>query len=182
MGVPIPLGDEHVAQLAAGSEQVAEAAHVILPVGEGPARRSRRRWGPVVEELVAALAEVAQHVGEKHLGPGQQLLDPAPDLAAVDLRRVAAEPLGQGRHGDPLIDERLDDRDDLAEARGLVGGVGAGREAREAAIRDAQFLDDERMGRVTSRAAAPAVTVERPEGGGDEGANHPEPGGMILGG
>lgn len=182
VGVLIPVGDEHVAQLAAGGEQVGEAPDVVLPVGEGPGRRARGRRGPVDEELVAALAEVAQDVGEQHLGPGQQLRDPAPDLAAVDPRRVAAEPLGERGHGDPLGDERLNDGDDLAEGRRLVRGVGAGREAREAAARDDQLLDYERAGWVARRAAAPAVTAERPEKGSGEGANHPDPGGMILGG
>lgn len=51
---------------------------------------------------VAALAEVAQEVDEEHLGPGQHLLDLAPDLAAVDPRQGAPEPLGEGGHGDPL--------------------------------------------------------------------------------
>lgn len=182
VGEGIPLGEEHVAQLTAGGEQVAEATHVVLAVGEGPARRADGGRAPAGEKLAAALAEGAQDVYEQILGPVQQLLDPAPDLAALDSGRVAAEPSGQRGHREPFDDEGLDDGEDLAEAGGLVRQMRAGGETREAAVLEAQLLDDEGPRGVTGCAAALAIATKRPEGGGGEGADHLDPGGMILGG
>lgn len=57
------LGRQDVAQLAAGGQQMTQAAHVVVPVAEGPATRSARRRHPTSQELPTTLAQLAQHMG-----------------------------------------------------------------------------------------------------------------------
>lgn len=60
--------------------------------------------------------------------------------------------------------------------------MGAGGEAGEAAEGEAKLLDDDGLSWVPGRAAAPAVTAERPQDVSNKGTDMSKPAGVILGG
>lgn len=90
-------GEQHVAQFAAGSEHVPQAADIVLAVGEGPARRAGRRWHPAREEVTAPLAQLSQEVRQQVHRPHQRPPDPAPQHAPVDVHRPLVKPGFQPR-------------------------------------------------------------------------------------
>lgn len=177
VGQGVAVGQVEVAQLAAGGEHQTEGADLVLAIRERRARGPRRRWPPDLQEVAPPFPELTRQVKVEGCRPAQRAVDPA-----VDLLGSQHATLRQRRHRSSLDDEADHDVEDLPKARRLVRNVRARAEGDPSAAGQAQFLDDEGMREVASRTAAPAVTPERPQNRSDEGANHPEPGGMILGG
>lgn len=182
VGERVALGEQDTLQLAAGRQQLPQAAHVLVPTAESPARGTARWRYPAGQEIAAAFAQLAQHMGQQRHGPVESPTDPAHELATGDPGRVTAQRGCQGGQGEPLDDEPGDHRQDLAEAGRLVGHVGAGIHAREAAAGDGELLDEDGMLGIPGGTAAPAVSAKRPHARDDSGVEQRDPARVILGG
>lgn len=141
----VALGQQHVAQLAAGGEHLAQAGDIVLAAGEGPAWWAGRRRYPAREEVAATFAQLAPEVGQQIHRPRQSPPDPASQHAPVDVHRIVVKPGFQPRQREPFDDEHADRGEHLAEGRGLVGHVRAGEDAREGFVGAGQLLDRDGM-------------------------------------
>lgn len=182
VGEGMTVGDQEVAQLATGRKQLAQAAHLVLPIGESPSGLAARRRHPIEQELTAALAQLAQDVRKKRLGPVERTGDPARQLAAGDIRRVAVQGGRKRAQRETFDDEPSDHGEDPAETGGLVGHVRAGEYAWEAAAKDRQLLNDDGMLAIASGTATPAISPKGPHASDEGGVNESDPARVILSG
>ena len=171
----VTVSEQDVPQLAARGQQLPQTAHALVALGKRPAYMPLGRWLPAGQKLAPPLAQFAQYLRKQGSCPGKRTFHPAPDLARRDVGRVAAQQGRQGGQRQPLDHKPADHRQNLAEAGGFVGHVGAGTEAWKAQPRDGQLLDVERMRRIARRAAAPAIPKKRPKGSVEGGADDPKP-------
>jgi hypothetical protein len=181
VGQRMALGGQDGTQFVAGGQQMAQAANVVAPVGEGPGSGPTWRRHPPNREVAASLAQLTQHVGQQLRGPGKRPANPAPELAPGDVGGVTAKRGCQRRQRAPLDDKAPHQGHDLSKARWLVGYMRAGTHAWKATTHRGQLLDDKRVGRIPGGTVARTVSLKRPQQTNDGRADQPNPTWMILG-